>query len=420
MGIGFSFTAKLQDKQSFFFTLDAAAEKFGYDIWRDEGAARARLCRLGVIFFRFEDDPAGKGAVLSGECQSNLAGAGFHAAAIDFVDALAEEAGFLVSMEDGTAYYETRDFDAMRRDHFYPWLSSVADFCREAAFQDEMSGFCLCWPPEQYTPRDIEGTMVTPFGRFGLAEMARRVELEGIDAFARSFFIWNEREKDARCHYNSALSMLWEDCCFMPGDRSEEDRAVNSAILDELEAAAALDPSLPFPKDEYALLCALNGHPPIDLAPLADYRPEYPIGYRRDNVTWKLGNLSLCVPGCFLFEYDEKNGESVWRDGRGRDWHTLRAAAFQVGEEEAAFQADAFQNLFPEEFPIGGGWCRAAWAGITGEGEGLHEKVVAQAVCERQLTLITISYDQPQGREWAFSLLREMRALPDGGEDDSP
>ena len=47
---------------------------------------------------------------------------------------------------------------------------------------------------------------------------------------------------------NRAINALWEHCCFAPSSRSQEDEAVNAAILDDLERAAKLDPSLPLPR----------------------------------------------------------------------------------------------------------------------------------------------------------------------------
>lgn len=412
MGIGFAFTAAVQDEAAFIQALERVTNRFDYALTRDGESARVRICHMGDLFLNFETvEKIWRETVISGDCQTNLAGAGFHAAAIDFVDALAEEAALRIEMEDDTDYYRNRDFEELRRRHFYRWLSSVLELCMEERSEGELENFCVCWDVSQYMPANIPDTVVTPFGRFSI-EALSRVDGEGLEAFAGAFFLWNERQQDARFYRGSALALLWEECCFMPGSRSGFDRTVNDAILDLLERAAAIDASLPFPKECYLELCALNERTPIDVTPLPDYVSEFPIGYRRDTVTWRVGCLNIPLPGNYLFQYDDAggNGDSVWFDGLEDNWHTVRVTAFQSPEKEASFHEKSFAGLMPEDFPVGDGWCRAAWAGVIEDEEEQYEDVVAQVICGRQITLITLSYQRQEEREWAFSLLRSMSA----------
>lgn len=411
MSLGFTFTAEVQDKAHFINTLERVTNRFDYALIQDETSARVRFCHMGDLFLSFEAvKEIWPKTVITGDCQTNLAGAGFHAAAIEFVDALAEEAALQITVEDETDFYRDRDFEGMRQAHFYRWLDSVLEFCREDA-EGEWENFCICWDVNQYMPENIPGTVVTPFGRFSL-KFLRQVKQEGIEAFAREFFLWNAHDKDARFYRGSALALLWEECCFMPGDRSDLDRMVNDTILDLLEQAAAMDAALPFPKECYRELCGLNGRTPIDVARLPDYVTEFPIGYRRGLVTWRLGCLTVPLPGNYLFQYDDagENGDSVWFDGLDSNWHTVRMTAFQAPEKEAVFHDKSFAGLLPEDFPVGDGWCRAAWAGVIEDEGGQYEDVAAQIICGRQITLITLSYQRQEEREWAFSLLRGISA----------
>lgn len=412
MSLGFTFTAEVQDKALFINTLERVAKRFHYALALDEESARVHICHMGDLFFTFETvKRIWKKTIITGDCQTNLAGAGFHAAAIEFVDALAEEAALRVDMEDETDYYQDRDFEGMRETHFYRWLDSVLELCREEAGKDR-ENFCVCWDVNQYMPANIPGTVVTPVGRFSLEAVTRRVEREGIAAFAGDFFLWNERRQNARFYRGSALALLWEECFFMPGSRSDMDRAVNDAILDLLEKAASLDAALPFPKEPYRELCALNGRPPIDVTHLPEYVSDFPIGYRRDTVTWQLGCLQVPLPGNYLFKYDDTSGHGdyVWYDGLDENWHTVRMTAFQVAEEEAVFRDQSFAGLLPEDFQVGDGWCRAAWAGVIENEDEQYEDVAAQVICGAQIVLITLSYQRREERDWAFSLLRGMWA----------
>lgn len=416
MGIGFSFTAAAEDRESFMQALGQVAQRFKYEVWDDVQTARIGFCRFGDLFLSIEAVREGGSQILiTGECQTNLAGAGFHAAAVDFVDTLVEAAGLKLEMDDETEYWEHRDFNRMRREHHYQWLDTLVELCLEKSCEEDTEGFRICWSLDQYLPRDIKGTLVTPFGRFHLKKLAARVQQEGIEVFAREFFLWNEREQDSLFFRNSALSMLWEDCCFVSGARNKEEAALNGAILDLLERAAALDPAQPFPKAEYQLLCRLEGRAPIDVNGLPDYQADYPIGYRRDAVIWMVGNLAVSLPGSFRLEYDSSSGhdDHIWYDGNEEDWHSLRMTAFSM-DREATFSEGIFQGLFPEDFEIGEGRCRAAWAGRiqSEDADEEYEQVVAQAISDHQITLITLSYDHPEGREWAFSLLHGLCARP--------
>ena len=64
---------------------------------------------------------------------------------------------------------------------------------------------------------------------------------------------------------------MWEECCFMPGSRSERDKRMNDRIIDHLEKALLLDRGLPFPTEEYILLCRLNGREPEAVADVPVY-----------------------------------------------------------------------------------------------------------------------------------------------------
>ena len=60
----------------------------------------------------------------------------------------------------------------------------------------------------------------------------------------------------------------------------QEDAQTNRYIINALEEASELDPSLPLPLEDYRLLCRLDGREPFipDTAP--QMVEEFPIGYR--------------------------------------------------------------------------------------------------------------------------------------------
>ena len=105
-------------------------------------------------------------------------GAGFHKAAIDIVDELVELRDFSTEVEDDTEYYEHRDFERMRSEHFYRWLNAIVELCRER-MKENCSMSAICWDCNKYMPRGIEGTVVSPFGRICPEHLVERIKDEG-------------------------------------------------------------------------------------------------------------------------------------------------------------------------------------------------------------------------------------------------
>ena len=195
---------------------------------------------------------------VNGDCQTNILGPGFHKAAIEFIDRLQQATGIRFEVEDETDYYTERDFEAMKKKHFHKWLAKLFEIIQKQEDKGSTS-LSICWDLNKYYPQSDSGIVISPLGSFRLSEVIRRIREE---SFADDFFIWNSPERDARFHRGLALNALWEDCYFMPSERSEEDARINGYIISELETAASLDPSLPFPKKEYEELCRLHGCTP--------------------------------------------------------------------------------------------------------------------------------------------------------------
>ena len=332
MSIGFRLTTKCKNVSSFQKLLDVVAARHEVSVSHTEDYSELSVCRLGNIFFNYE--PTEDETVIIGDCQTNLLGAGFHKAAIDIVDEVMELRDFPFEVEDDTEYYEHRDFERMRSEHFYHWLNAIVALCQERMSKDG-SMYAICWDCHKYMPQEVEGTVVSPFGRIRPEHFVERIKTEGIEALANEFLMWNNKERDALFYRNTALSALWEDCYFMPSARSDEDEEINSFIIKNLETAAGMDASLPFPKEDYLQLCRLAEKEPIDVSALPDYVCEFSIGYRKGWVTYTLGNLKFSLPGNYLyFEEDDFRG---YYDGENEDWHIVRLLACSVPDDDVSY-----------------------------------------------------------------------------------
>lgn len=224
-------------------------------------------------------------------------------------------------------------------------------------------------------------------GSFRLSEVIRRIREEGIESFADDFFIWNNPERDARFHRGMALNAMWEDCYFMPSERSEEDARINGYIISELETTASLDPSLPFPKKEYEELCRLHGCVPVPTDGIPTYETEFAIGYRRGIINHKVGRIRFSLPGSYLEDTDD--GTLVYYDAAADNWHTVRCTGYSTNGEPDFL--DVEEEMI-EEREFDGGKYRLYDMGIgqDSEDEEPYPVYSCHALCSNQYTLFTL------------------------------
>lgn len=402
MSIGFTFTTGPCLAERGFMLLNDLCRINGAAYRRGPSWALVSLCRTGDILFNYEN------GCLNGESQTNLAGAGFHRAAIGFIDQLARVFPLNIVVEDETDFASHRDFKRLRNEHFYPWLRSLLKILEERDTKDSQN-LSLCWDLNQYTPEHQEGTVITPIGRLNIKDLIQRVQDEGIEPFAQEFFIWNNQEKDARFYLNTAISMLWEDCYFMPSRRDKVDREINVEIIENLERSWELDASLPFPVSDYKLLCWLDAREPLDVFGANEYKPSYPIGYRRGLIMESVGNLTLTLPGSFIFEYNEDG--CIYYDAMEDNWHIIQVNAFS-----AEFPNQDFMTAFidegeepPELFSVGDAKCCTVFMGKSGSNGDYYYQTAGEIIAGNQVTLIILSYEKESEKEWAMELLRGFK-----------
>ena len=394
MSIGLTFTGRIEGPAALAEAAKILAEQRGCSLSVNRTGLRLELCPLGGqlnMLWRPGEAPEDPWLV-RGECVSTPAGAGLHRAAVELLDGLPIRR---LAVEDETGFFRHRDFQRMKEEHFYPWLRTLVEVCAQESVKG-VSGMQLCWDLEQYAPEDIPDTVVTPMGRFRLGELADMVERDGIEVLAGRFFLWNGRTQDARFYRNRAINALWEHCCFAPSSRSQEDEEVNAAILDDLERAAKLDPSLPLPRASYEEVCALAGREPV-LPEGPALEEEFSPGYRKGPVTHALGALRLTLPGGCLYRWEQwdSGGAHLWTDG-GSDSPIWRVNAYHTREGEARF-TDSLDTLHGVEGrDLKGGALRWGWREVQEDGEPLYQ-AVCEVIAGPALYLLTATCTGPEG-----------------------
>lgn len=214
------------------------AREMGYRYYRTDGFLIVQLCAEGYIWLKWNKKK------LQGESQTNIAGPGFHAAAIDFLDRLAQKEKLNLQVEDRTEYFLERDFLSMRQKFFYHWFSELMEL---VCLWEGKEEYMFCWPSVLYVPDRQEGSLITHIRSFSIKEIKGMIHSGMSVAFAKDFFIWNELEKDAYLFRNSAMVLLNQTCYFMPSERSSQDKWVNQSIIQHLEQALSMNPQIPFP-----------------------------------------------------------------------------------------------------------------------------------------------------------------------------
>lgn len=381
------------------------AREFGYHCDKIEEHMIYQFCPEGFLWMGWKD-----GSVV-GECQTNIAGPGFHAAVIHFLELYAVRAGLELQVEDDTGYYEDRDFVRMRRNYFYQWFTGL--MAQVLDRRDEAEKQLVCWPSDYYLPEEKKGMVTTHIRQFPIAEIAGMVRSGLSMAFARDFFIWNEEEKDAYYYRNCALVMMNQECYFMPSARSEQDQMINQSILELLEKALSMKPDIPFPKKEYLELCALAQREPVDVSGVSELSREVAIGCRKGLLFRTIGCMRFAVPGNFLYDASRRGSAERYYDGSERDSHDYYICAINT-EQEAGFQEQSFQKdriREVQEFTSGQARCKVAvYQPAIKEGKTVYE-VSAQVIYKQQITIISIFYEKPEEQEWALDLIRRVQTI---------
>lgn len=411
MSLGIRMTGRVRQKETLIKTAKELAEQKGYGLSVGEEGICFSLCTFGELFLSWKEDNGSW--LVEGECMSTPAGAGFHKAAAELVDGLKPVISGL-SVDDETGYYQHRDFERMRREHFYPWLCTLINICRERLSAAEDCGnICICWDMRLYQPQIVKNTIVTPLGRFTAEGLAKAAE-QGIEKVAERFYIWNNSERDCVFHRNRALYSLWVQCYFRPSERSGEDEKINRFILDNLEEAYRLDRSLPLPVEEYHELCALAGRKPLIPKDAPELSEEFPVGYRRGPVTYTIGNLNLTLPGSYQYEWEDwgdGDGAHQWLDA-STDSPLWCVSGYCANGGDAQFcSSDGVSKVHDaEEYDIPGGRARLGFREQEEDGA-----IVRLAECEvisgELLFIITVTYSKEEQQEEILSLLKKLMVI---------
>lgn len=361
-----------------------------------ENCLTLQLTDNGSITTAWHTDDSGLDVSI--ESQTSVMGAGFHKLVAEYIDAVADLAGIEFDVEDDTDYFDDRDFEKLKKEHFEKWLGKVVTLLTEK--HENYSNFMVNWDMAWPTPEDMPASVVMPFGRFSLRMINEIVEHGGTAALAETVFPCPDEEIDPdRTALFNALYMLWVKCFFMPSDRSEEDAEINSEIISLLEQVISSGKGLPIPHKEYLELCELAGHSAMDLTGVADYTSEYPIGFRRGLLTYRIGNVRFTIPGSMVY-FEDEDSFGYWNCSE--DDPVIRITAFNTKGSREFILSD-------NDIIISQGKIKHGDYVLTDSGKSEDSyNLQIQLVTEQQFTLFTITSTAGIGRDEAIARAEEF------------
>lgn len=407
-------TGKIRNKDSLVKAVQRLAKQrnFRLGVWAE--GMRIVLCPRGYLDFTWNKEKGlfAQWALRCG-CNTTPAGPGFHKAALELLEEL-EGVGIKEwKIQDRTDYQQDRDFEALRREWFLPWLEEQVEKAVEKTAPGKM-GY-LFWEVDQYRPEMVPDTIATPLGRFPVAWLKEKLENGALEELAQRLFLWDEPKADALQLRNRALKQMWEDCCFAPSDRSRQDRQVNAAILDTLERSAAMDPSLPQPVAEYRELCILDDRSPNLPEEVPQLEELCPIGYRKGEILQPYDQIVVPLPGLYHYEWSDGGLDSaggIWRDEESESpiWH-ITAFRSGMGPAQFALEMDQLQDVCTKE--LEGGQAHWGWKEMPPKkkDDDLLYRVSCEAAVGETLYVITITYLHPEHREDIYQRLERMTVL---------
>lgn len=131
------------------------AKELGYHCDVISGYVVYQLCPEGFLWMTW------KGKQLVGDCQTNIAGPGFHAAVVYFLELFAARGSLKLSVKDPTGFYADRNFERMRREYFYGWFKKLLHAIVSRVGTGE--GKLVCWPSDYYLPQEQPGNRDDPY-----------------------------------------------------------------------------------------------------------------------------------------------------------------------------------------------------------------------------------------------------------------
>lgn len=307
------------------------------------------------------------------------------------------------SFGDETEYFFSGDKGAVYQ-HMKSWLKTLAGSFFDGTLDGNANDIALCMPMNvRFQGHSSAITQLGPRDRDWLRGIS-----EGFLDY-REFFPWYDEGFGAGYHLGRALVQMWCDVRWRAPVNEDETNLLKS-VLDSLEMAHRLDPTLSFPWNEWKeLLEIVNVETPgMNFVKEKAFGPGQ-IGYRRGRVRTSLpGYWSMETDGSFSeFHPDTEGGLSAFDPPR-EVWFT--AYSFSADQPEKTFHRMRDEALRKRHEYVHEKGTYISVADITSrETEGERYYVLQSSnigiLCRSVCTLV---FQDTADRDWAVRVWKSL------------
>jgi hypothetical protein len=305
---------------------------------------------------------------------------------------------------DETDYFFTNDKQNVY-DHMERWLKSLTGSFFDGTLDPDSKEIALCMPMNVRFEGDaLAITQLGPRDRDWLRRMSEGTIYYG------EFFPWYEVGFNAEYYLGRALVQMWSDVRWRKAANDQEKRLIES-VLNSLEIAYRMNPSLDFPWNEWNELLTLSDRV-VPHSVFVEERASGPgrIGYRRTRVKTCLpGNWWIETEGSFsAFESDSDSALSSFDPPR-EIWFT--AYSFSAEDPNEAFRRMRDKALNEKHGLVHENGNYIAVADITQKTtlsgkyyllRSSNMGILCRSVC-------TLVFEELSDREWAIRVWRSLK-----------
>jgi len=274
--------------------------------------------------------------------RTNSVGPGYHAYLVELIEDLGRDIGidWHWDLEEGedyyqdeTGYYANRDY-AQLQIQMLQWLKNLCQYYHK----DE--GRIMVSLPAGFPRIKHNYFAISPIKMWSRDwfEKVSNSELETLHRLGEEFFIWWNKEPDARFFQRTGIALLNVDCPWHFAV-DEKERKILSLIDQCFAQVKIMEPSLYLPIDDWMAVQNLLSENDVDI-PQTDY------GYRKHTMTFDLpGDWLIDLPGTL---YKGIDGNSlVYYDNRV----TVRSVAYGISKDKS--DAEYAETFFDNNKYIG-------------------------------------------------------------------
>ncbi len=349
--------------------------------------------------------------------KTSTAGPGYHAFLTELLEQLAQKLGFQWDGNDAandandnsgddTGYIKHKDYAKLQLE----MLTDLRSLASGLAEKKENDGTHLSLPVGFHVAGDFFA--VSPLGFWEKEWFQQTAETEPgkLHEQGDQFFPWWQQGMESEFWFKMGSVMMWTEIAFRPPEDLDEAAQYQMALLC-FQKSKSMDPERSLPEKEIRELAALEENEDHDKEPAPDG-----IGFLRGNMVRSLtDHWTITVPGYFYDEITEDDGAQVYRFGN----KSVCGSSVRVQpKENGTAQPNELIGSPPEMGEIvhmETGFLKG-WAQVLEPKDGNGETnengysdlwiLKGKTAADNNLCTITITFDNPEDKEWAVETWR--------------